>query len=214
MLMRYRLTHRKLFRNLFFLLGSIASISALLENFIQDLTTIPEWAFFLFVLAALLFILLVWFEISERPQRRIYSKGDTEGILLYMHDWIQDGGRVAIWTRDMSWADDERTENLLRDKAAKDELVIFSPSSSPLTQSLADAGAEVYYYGKDRLDSPSSRFTITQFGRHGSSVAVGRAGNRTHIIDEFHSGDHPAFHIAADLVTLAKSLKRSEKNLQ
>ena len=213
MLKRHFLTHLKLYRNLFILFGSIASISALLQNFIQDLASIPLWALFLFALAAIFFILLACFEIFERPQRRIFSKGDTAGILLYMYDWIKDGGRVAIWTRDLSWADDERTERLLRKKAAKDELVIFSPSSSPLTRSLAEAGAEVYYYGKNRLDSPSSRFTITQFGRHGSSVAVGRAGNRTHIIDEFHSGDHPAFHIAADLVALAKSVKQSEKTL-
>ena len=122
-----------------------------------------------------------------------------------MHDWIKHGGRVAIWSRDMSWANSEETKQLLEVKARRHELLLFLPSANPLSQQLAGSGAEVVYYGASRLESPGSRFTITHYGRDGSSLAVGRVRGDTHVIDEFHSSDHPAYHIAADLVALARS---------
>ena len=70
---------------------------------------------------------------------------------------------------------------------------------------LAAAGAEVCVYGTNLLESPASRFTIIFFGRDGARVAVGRAVGDTHVIDEFNSGSHPAFHLAADLVALVRA---------
>ena len=205
MLFRWWVARRRSLRNVLLLFGTASSVIALFANFLPDIEEIPWWGIALFVLAAFFAGTLAMLEMSERPKRRIFRKQDTAGILKYMHDWIKHGGRVAIWSRDMSWANNEETKQLLELKARRHELLLFLPSANPLSRQLASSGAEVIHYGATRLESPGSRFTITHYGRDGSSLAVGWARGDTHVIDEFHASDHPAYHIAADLVALARS---------
>ena len=121
-----------------------------------------------------------------------------------MHHWIEHGGRVAIWTRDMSWAQNAETRGLLREKAKRKELILCLPELNPLATDLAAAGAEVCAYGTQHLESPASRFTIVFFGRDGSQVAIGRADGDYHVIDELDARDHPAFYLARDLIALVR----------
>lgn len=150
---------------------------------------------------------LVVLEFLDRRGRRVYARTDADGIKRYMHDWIQYGSRVAIWTRDMSWANNPETRQLLTEKARRNELVVCLPEINDLAMELKSSGAEVCNYGASLLESPASRFTIAYLGRDGSRVAVGRAEGDAHVIDEFSAGDHPAFHLAADLVTLVRGLQ-------
>ncbi len=122
-----------------------------------------------------------------------------------MHDWIGHGGRVAIWTRDMSWAQNPETRSLLTEKARRNELILCLPELNEIATELGDAGAEVCAYGARHLELPASRFTIAFFGRDGSCVAVGRTEGEMHVIDEFSAGSHPAFHLAEDLITFVRS---------
>ena len=108
----------------------------------------------------------------------------------------------------MSWAQNPETHGVLTEKARRQELIICLPELNGLATELQGAGAQVYAYGASHLELPSSRFTIAFFGRDGSRVAVGRPEGDTHVIDEFRTGDHPAFYLAHDLVTLARSLKQ------
>jgi hypothetical protein len=105
----------------------------------------------------------------------------------------------------MSWAQDSDTQELLIEKAKRNELIICLPSVGQFVSTLQAAGAQVCAYGTDNLESPSSRFTIAFFGRDGSRVAVGRAEGDSHVIDEFSSADSPAFHLAYDLISLARA---------
>ena len=211
MLLRWWASRRRTLRNLLLLLGSSASIFALFLNFAPNIQLIPWWGVALLALAVFFAGVLAILELFERPHRRIFRKDDANGILNYMHDWIRHGGRVAIWTRDMSWANNDRTKQLLELKAQRQELIIFMPSPNPLAQRLSKFGAEVIYYGLGRLDPPASRFTITNYGRDGGSVAVGRARGDTHVIDEFYDGVHPAYHIASDLIALARSTPQEKQ---
>ena len=111
----------------------------------------------------------------------------------------------------MSWAEDPDTRRLLSKKAQQDELILCLPEVSNGASELAAAGAEVFAYGKGFSDSPASRFTIAFFGRGGAQVAVGRPEGDRHVIEEFSEGHHPAFHMAADLVTLARALHGKRK---
>ena len=206
MLGRWWKSRRRSIRNLIFLFGSAASIIALFIGVLPDPGTYPWWGIALLSIGAILMILLAFFELLERPQSHFFQISDNIGILNYMHNWIKNGGRIAIWTRDMSWADNDETKQLLITKARRGELIIVLPSEIPLSRKLAEAGAEVIYYGTHRLVPPGSRFTIAQFGKGGGSVAVGHPRGDTHVIDEFYSGDHPAFYIAADLIELARSI--------
>jgi hypothetical protein len=195
-----------LVRKLVALVASFASMAGLLVAFLPSLKDLPSWAVAILVVAVVAFIALVVFEFTDRRGRRIYSKDDTQGIKRYMHSWIEHGGRVAIWTRDMSWAQNPETRGVLTEKARRGELILCLPEINALARDLSEAGAEVCAYGARLLEAPASRFTIIFFGRDGSRVAVGRPEGDTHVIDEFSAGDHPAFHLAADLVTLARAL--------
>jgi len=181
-------------------------MAGLLVAFLPSVKDLPWWAVTLLVLAVFAFIVLVVLEFADRRGRRVYTKDDSEGIKRYMHAWIEHGGRVAIWTRDMSWAQNPETRQLLTEKARRNELILCLPEVNALASELSEAGAEVCAYGTGLLEAPASRFTIVFFGRDGSRVAVGRAEGDSHVIDEFSAGGHPAFHLAADLVTLARAL--------
>lgn len=193
------------------LAGSIASLVGLLLLFLPSLTGLPWWAMALLIVAPLLFIVFVVLEFVAHRPCRVYAKSDAEGIKEYMHDWIKHGGRVAIWSRDMSWAHGDDTRSLLREKSARGELILCLPEENEMTRELAAAGAEVCVYGTNLLESPASRFTIIFYGRDGARVAVGRADGSTHVIDEFNSRSDPAFYLAADLVALVRA-KCADRN--
>lgn len=187
------------------LAASLASLAGLLMMFLPSPKELPWWAISLLVSAVIFFFVLVVLEFVAHRGRRVYAKIDTAGIKRYMHSWIEHGGRVAIWTRDMSWADNADTRKLLREKAARRELILCLPKQNELAAELAAAGAEVCAYGANHLESPAARFTIIFFGRDGARVAVGRADGDTHIIDEFNAGGHPAFYLAEDLIALVRA---------
>lgn len=193
------------------LAASLASLVGLLVMFLPSPKNLPWWAIALLVSAIFFFILLVVLELLTHRGSRAYAKNDTEGIRRHMHNWIEHGGRVAIWTRDMSWAHNEETHELLRQKAKRGELILCLPEPNDLSIELEKAGAEVCAYGASRLESPASRFTIVFFGRDGSRVAVGRAHGDTHIIDTFDVGGHPAFYLAKDLIALVRGQREDRR---
>jgi hypothetical protein len=156
-------------------------------------------------ICAVCFVFLLYLELTSHSRHRIFEKGDKESIKKYMHDWILNGGRVAIWTRDMSWADSADTHRLLKEKAALNELILCLHETNELTEELSRAGAEICAYGKNTLELPASRFTISCFGRDGARVAVGRAEGENHVIDEFNSRTNPAYFLAEDLVKLVRA---------
>jgi hypothetical protein len=182
--------------------GSLSSLIALLVVFFPE--DLSWWNIALLVIAGFCFVAFVLLELVTHRGHRVFSKSDTAGIKKYMHDWIEHGGRVAVWTRDMSWARNEDTRELLKKKAAQGELILCLPEQNDLAKELAAAGAEVYAYGANQLELPASRFTIGFFGRDGARVAVGRADGDCHVIDEFNAGGHPAFYLAEDLVALVR----------
>lgn len=187
------------------LVGALASLVGLLRVFLPSRDSLPWWAVALLVVAALLLIVFVVLEFLSYRGRRVYAKSDTDGIKRYMHTWIQHGGRVAIWTRDMSWAHNADTRGLLLEKAANGELILCLPERNEFAKQLEAAGAEVCAYGSRHLESPASRFTIVFFGRDGAQVAVGRAEGDAHVIVEFTAGSHPAFYLAKDLIELVRA---------
>lgn len=189
------------------LVASFASMGGLLLAFLPSPRDLPWWTVALLVSAIFFLAALVVLEFLDHRGRRVYAKSDAEGIKRYMHNWIEHGGRVAIWTRDMSWAENPAIRRLLTEKARRNELILCLPELNKLAMELARAGAEVCEYGARQLESPGSRFTIAFFGRDGSRVAVGRAEGDTHVIDEFSAGHHPAFHLAEDLIRLVRSLQ-------
>lgn len=200
--------HRETALKLIMLGGSIASMIGLLVVFLPSPSELPWWAICLLAIAATLFILLLLMEWSALKRAHIYAGSDANGIRRYMHNWIQHGGRVAIWTRNMSWAENPETLALLQEKAKREELIICLPQPTDLTTNLANLGAEICAYGDEHLESPASRFTIALLGRDGSRVAIGHAIGESHVINEFDARSNPAFYVAADLVALVRTQQR------
>ena len=158
------------------------------------------------VILFFLYVFLVSYEIYVAEGKRVFKQSDPDSIRNYMLHWIAYGGRVAIWTRDMSWAKDDKSKNLLREKAENGELIICLPSHTDFSIELETKGAQVYVYGQELLSDPSARFTIAFYGRDGSKVAIGRAQADKQVVEEFSSGAHPSFQLAYELVQIAKSI--------
>ena len=197
-------------RRLLLISGTVASIVALLLN----LDPKPdEWSGFevsLGVLAVVGLAGLAFVETRDVLAKTPRSyKGDQE-IRDYLYSWIGTGGRVVIFTRDMTWVSDDRMVRLLSAKAEASELTICMPEATSLTNNLAERGAQIVTYSE--LDFvPRSRFTIVRSGRADAEVAIGRTIDGLHTIEEFRVGEHPAFALAEDLVELARRISDKDQ---
>jgi hypothetical protein len=201
--------HRELIIRVLTLFGSLASVLGLALPYLPPVERLPWWGVALGVTSAFFFLLLVRLEFRSERRRSVYRISDSEAIRRYMHGWISRGGRVALWTRDMGWANTEVTRQLLLKKAAARELIICLPQETKLTKELKLSGAEVSTYNALEGE-PASRFTIVHYGQEGSRVAVGRPMGNYHVIEEFSAEEHPAFHLARDLVRFARCVAGNE----
>lgn len=195
------------------MIALLASLYPLID--IKQIT--PTSASTISIVGAILLFLygfLIFFEVYTLDGKRVFKQSDSDSIRNYMLHWIAYGGRVAIWTRDMSWAKDDQSKELLLEKAKNGELIICLPTHTPFSVQLEKEGAKIYVYGTELLSDPSARFTIAYYGRDGSKVAIGRARADKHIIEEFDSGSHPAFHLAYELVQIAKNASRKQNGSQ
>ncbi|ARD47797.1 hypothetical protein [Sporosarcina sp. P33] len=128
-----------------------------------------------------------------------------------MLQWISKGGRVTIFTRDMSWANkDKEIKELLFKKAINNELIIIIASNIGLTKKLENDGATIYTY-EELGYTPNSRFTIVRTDRIDSKVAIGKERNGKHFIEEFDSSDGYPFHIANDLTNFLIKFNKINK---
>ena len=179
------------------------SVSAAIFPLIQFYEDVQWWVVISITLSAMFAIgaLALVIMQSDAPTR-VYKVEDKSGIRNYMFQWIQNGGRVAVWTRDMSWVDDDEMKRMLREKAESKELIICLQREIDNSAYLERYGADVATYGE--AYSPASIFTIVNFERAGSRVAVGRRMGNFHIIQEYSADEHPAFHMAYDLVRLTR----------
>jgi len=147
----------------------------------------------------------LYFQITEYVAHRPIILKTAQQIRDYMFRWISRGGRVAIFSRDMSWVEDDEMKDLLRAKARRDELHICLPTRILLSDDLQKEGAHIHVYPQLNY-TPLSRFTIINKGRSDAQLAVGRAIEGKHLIEEFSLGEHPAFFIADDLIEVVMRL--------
>ncbi|HEU4703080.1 MAG TPA: hypothetical protein VFS37_11420 [Conexibacter sp.] len=161
----------------------------------------PRWAAPALIAAlGLLVAIVVWHEIRVWLRERPARFRDDVKIRRFMQRWIAREGRVTIYTRDMSWANDEQqTLELLTEKARRNELCICLPRQIEITRRLEQQGATVHTY--EALErAPTARFTIIRHGRQDAQVAIGRSVDDVHTISTYSLGHDPAFGIASDLI--------------
>ncbi len=122
---------------------------------------------------------------------------DNKKINHYMRNWVSRNGRAVIFSRDLSWANDDKTKSILVNKAERDELIICLSKATQLSNELKQRGAKIVEYGTDFV--PKGRFTIVDYEKDGARVAIGLKRGDVHTIEEFRSGSHPMFAVAEDL---------------
>lgn len=135
--------------------------------------------------------------LDERPKTYKLDEKGRAKINEFMLDWLRSSGRAAIMTRDMSWAESsDDISALLREKAARSELVICMPKPTEFAKSLEALGAELI----GAPANPRSRFTIADYGSQGTRVAIGISDGKRHHI-ELHGGPlDQAYAVTQDLV--------------
>ena len=121
--------------------ASYASIVGLYFSLSPIGETRPAWHWLVLgaVLAAVIGLIyseMVEFIRSSPKRYRTQSK-----INSYMCRWVSSGGRVVIFSRDMSWARDEPVRSILHNKARRDELTICLERPTALTDELRENGA-------------------------------------------------------------------------
>lgn len=192
-------------------LGSLVSLVAFVFVFFPQPVKLEGMALGLVALTVILAVASVLLEwTSERNlhrHRRIFEQSDSAGIKQYMRHWIGHSGRAAVWSRDLSWVNDDETRSLLMAKAKSGNLDIYMPLNTAVGDALRAAGATLHVYGDEALQVPESRFTIAFFGNGGSKVAIGRVVNGLHVIEELGNNE-PAFFMASDLIRLARLLAK------
>lgn len=195
------------------MLGSFASLAGLIVMIRPAGQPFTVWQGIVLGVAICLFAGAITLEIRSSLRSKPLSLADETQIRDYMYRWISRGGRVAIFSRDMSWVRDEEMKEMLLSKAHRNELCICLPHKIPLVEELAGEGAEVCVYPELEY-VPKSRFTIINRERADAQVAVGRRSEGKHVIQEFAVGDHPFSSVANDLVEVIVRFdhwKRSER---
>lgn len=153
---------------------------------------------------------------ADRPK----NYPTPEKINAFMWRWVQSEGKVAIFSRDLTWHDGVVHMGIVRgalarlprsvseppsireallEKARRGELTLCIEQETDFAKELKDAGATICEYGHLRF-VPLSRFTIVRHGRADAEVAIGRTVNGVHQIERYKLGEHPACAIAIDLV--------------
>ena len=181
--------------------SACASLLGLYVSLLPVTAERPWWHWFLITFAVLASCCLAITEIVGYLRSAPKTYLSQRKINRYMQRWVSSGGRVVIFSRDMSWAQEGETRAVLLGKARRNELTVCVEHSMPLTDALRDAGATIINYGHLR-HIPRSRFTIVDFEKEGARVAVGAKFKGRHVIQEFQNGEHPFFGVAEDLVKI------------
>jgi hypothetical protein len=176
----------------------------------RDSVNIIYW--FLIIFVVFLIALSLYLEICKQGKIRIIPEGNKKKINEYMYNWINSSGRVAIFSRDMSFAsNDRKIKDLLIRKSAAGEVDVCVPKEIALTDELKRKSAAIHAYSEDKDFSPQTRFTIANYGQGKKErVAVAHGENSFHIIQEFDKNDL-VIYLTKDLIDLA--IKLSEKNI-
>ena len=190
----------------FHLVTIIGAVASVLSAGIPGLLTegnVIWWKLAVILISVPFTAVAIWFVFRSEHPTRVYRIDADADIVNYLYRWIQTGGHVLICTRDMSWAGEPKMMDLLKRKASSRELTIVLPEEVERSNALKAKGADVFAYGDQ--EPLVTHFTIVNYGRPGSRVAIGWRSGERHLIQEFSAADeHPTFYLAHDVVQLAK----------
>ena len=192
------------------ILGSSASLLGLVFVFHPSGQSFTASEGILLGFGIVLTLLAVVLEIKQYISSFPKTFKTKQQIRDYMFRWIENGGKVCIFSNDLSWVEDDQMVAMLKGKAGRDELQICVPAIIPIAETLKECGATILTYAPLKV-IPQSRFTIVNCGRMDSQVAVGRRLDGQHVVEEFGAGDHPVFAVASDLVEIVARYNQTRR---
>jgi len=165
------------------------------------------WGNIFFIFAAgygaVFFALDTWRIFRDRPRSfdRCTEKG-RNSISEHLVHQLSTSGRVAIFSRDLTWVTrGSSAETILLKKAQANELTLFVKTETKVTQLLKGQGADVRLYSGKSFN-PKSRFTILNYQNSGTRVMVGAPCGDRHVIKHYGSEDVEVVDLAIDFVSL------------
>ena len=181
------------------------------RNFIIQEWGRPGEVFVWCVLAALLLKICIEIRdyLHERP--KTFDANDPK-IEKYLCNFIESGGRTAIFTRDLSWAESGNAKATLDRKAKAGGLDLIVGRQADHITDLMQKGAAAHNYSTLGVD-PRVRFTLVDFKKVGARLAIGytESGGK-HVIHEFCIRNAVMVQLATDLIELAQhSLPQVDK---
>ncbi|MBN1975299.1 MAG: hypothetical protein JW787_16785 [Sedimentisphaerales bacterium] len=200
------------YKKLIPLVGSWASIIALLLIFRPQKEHVNIFYWGLLVISIILVIFSFYFEVKKCGRIHAIHEKDKKKINDYMYNWIVNSGRTAIFSRDMSFAcTNKKIKKLLIKKANSCELIVCVPKETDLTKELKENHAEIYYYSEKENINPHTRFTIANYGQGAKErVAVAHGLNEFHMIHEYDKND-PVIYLTKDLINIAMHSSNPKK---
>lgn len=168
-------------------------------------THIKVWLGILIAIAVWAIFADFWVYFKTRPKS---FSPNSEQITEYLCKFLGSGGRAAVFSRDLSWAASnsvgaKKAADILIDKSKCGELSAFVGNRNGFVDTLLQNNAVIHNYSSLGF-TPASRFTIIDYGKAGSRLAIGLVDNGKHVIHEFGSSDLAVMALACDLVELAE----------
>ena len=130
------------------------------------------------------------------------TESGKQGISEHLIRQLSSSGRVAIFSRDLTWVTrGSSAETMLLKKAQANELTLFVKTETKVTLFLKAQGADVRLYSGKSFN-PKSRFTILNYQNSGARVMIGAPCEDSHIIKHYGSDDFEVVDLAMDFVSL------------
>lgn len=171
------------------------------------------WLIFAVVVAAAILYICVQAAVYRRELRatkKVYVHGTENEVHEYLYDWLKNGGRTVIFTRDFSWAHSiGKMWELLEGKARSHSLIICLKEETSDARILKGLGAEVYVHDVHNLES---RFIIAHYGRDCPRITVGRRGeNHSYINEQYDRRSNPnEYKVFVELFESTKAASRQK----
>lgn len=164
-------------------------------------------SFFVFCLTiSVVSIIYVILQINlyKRNRQQTFIHSSQEKVNKYLYDWIKEGSRTVIFTRDFTWANSSTNMlSMLEEKSKKHELIICLYQPTDITNRLKELGAEVYIHN---LHDLKSRFTIIHYGTNSPQITIGLRNADGNYVNKRYSMQYDP-HIYNLFVELFESIK-------
>lgn len=188
--------------------GSIASIVSL-GFYFQDGNVVK----IICIIGIFAISYLIYDEVQQNKKNKMFSCDNDGEIKKYMYNWISTQGQVSIFSRDLSWVDDQIKILML---SKKEDLSICAAKETDLLKELRANDVNVYLYD-DSIFPMVSRFTIIRSNKSDKQIAIATTqkihNKEKHCIYESRNNlvDNWIIGLAQDLINMTKQTGWNEK---